>query len=206
VHDDPVLLIAACGAIHRRYRERAARISGQLPGYEPTVDDQWVIVMGGQNHPIAVRPAEGGYDVIYSGNTYRVTTGWQFGQPLFRAEINGTHVCIQVERRDLSYRLFHWGAQVDAMVVSTRGAELLARMPAKEPPDMSKYLLSPMPGLLSQLLVAVGEDVKQGQDLAVVEAMKMENVLRAEREGKVVKLFASVGDTLAVDQAIIEFE
>jgi propionyl-CoA carboxylase alpha chain len=206
VHDDPPLLIAACGAMHRRYRERAAKISGQLPGYEPKVDDQWVIVMGGHNHPITVLPAEGGYDVVYSGNTYRVTTDWQFGQPLFRGEINGTHVSIQVERRDLSYRLFHWGAQVDVMVVSARGAELLARMPVKEPPDMSKYLLSPMPGLLSQLLVAIGEGVKQGQDLAVVEAMKMENMLRAEREGKVVKLFASVGDTLAVDQPIIEFD
>jgi propionyl-CoA carboxylase alpha chain len=206
VHDDPPLLIAACGAMHRRYRERAAKISGQLPGYEPKVDDQWVIVMGGQNHPITVRPAEAGYDIVYSGNTYRVATAWQFGQPLFQGEINGTHVSIQVERRELSYRLFHWGAQVDVMVVSARGAELLARMPAKAPPDMSKYLLSPMPGLLSQLLVAIGEVVKQGQDLAVVEAMKMENMLRAEREGRVVKLFAGVGDTLAVDQPIIEFE
>jgi propionyl-CoA carboxylase alpha chain len=163
-------------------------------------------VIGGQSHPITVRPAEAGYDVLYSGNTYRVATAWQFGQPLFQGKINGTHVSIQVERRELSYRLFHWGAQVDAMVVSARGAELLARMPAKEPSDMSRFLLSPMPGLLSQLLVAVGEVVKQGQDLAVVEAMKMENMLRAEREGKVAKLFAAVGDTLAVDQSIIEFE
>ena len=206
VHDDPPLLIASCGAMHRRYRERAARIGGQLPGYEPKVEDDWVIVIGGQSHPITVRPAEAGYDVTYSGKTYRVATAWQFGQPLFQGEINGTRVSIQVERRELLYRLFHWGAQVDVMVVSARGAELMARMPAKAPPDMSKYLLSPMPGLLSQLLVAVGEVVKPGQDLAVVEAMKMENMLRAERQSKIVKLFASVGDTLAVDQPIIEFE
>jgi propionyl-CoA carboxylase alpha chain len=206
VHDDPPLLIAACGAMHRRYRERAARISGQLPGYEPKVEDDWVIVMGGQSHPVTVRPIEAGYDVVYSGSTFRVETDWQFGQPLFCCEINGTHVSMQVERRELFYRLFHWGAQFDVMVVSARCAELLARMPAKEPPDMSRFLLSPMPGLLSQLLVAVGEVVKQSQDLAVVEAMKMENMLRAEREGKVAKLFAAVGDTLAVDQPIIEFE
>jgi propionyl-CoA carboxylase alpha chain len=206
VHDDPPLLIAACGAMHRRYRERAARISGQLPGYEPKVEDDWVIVMGGQSHPVTVRPVEASYDVVYAGKTLRVETDWQFGEPLFRCEINGTHVSIQVERRELFYRLFHWGAQFDVMVVSARCAELLARMPAKEPPDMSKFLLSPMPGLLSQLLVSSGEVVKQGQDLAVVEAMKMENMLRAEREGKVAKLFAAVGDTLAVDQPIIEFE
>jgi propionyl-CoA carboxylase alpha chain len=149
---------------------------------------------------------EAGYDVLYAGNTLRVETDWQFGEPLFRGTINGTHVSIQVERRELFYRLFHWGTQVDVMVVSARCAELLARMPAKEPPDMSRFLISPMPGLLSQLLVAVGEVVKQGQDLAVVEAMKMENMLRAEREGKVGKLFVAVGDTLAVDQPIIEFE
>lgn len=104
------------------------------------------------------------------------------------------------------YRLFHWGAQIDVMVLSARAAELLACMPQKEPPDMSKYLLSPMPGLLSQLMVKVGSPVKAGQDLAVVEAMKMENVLRAERDGTVAKVHVGAGESLAVDQVILEFE
>jgi propionyl-CoA carboxylase alpha chain len=206
VHDDPPLLIAVCGVIHRRYRERAARISGQLPGYEPEIDDRWVVVMGGENHAITVRPGADGYAVIIAGNIYRVDTDWQFGQPLFRGSINGTRVSIQVERRHLVYRLFHWGAQVDARVLSARAAELLARMPAKEPTGTTKHLLSPMPGLLAKVVVRVGDEVKTGQDLVVVEAMKMENVLRAEREGKVTKLLAGVGETLSVDQPIIEFE
>ncbi len=206
VHDDPPLLVAACGAIHRRYRERAARISGQMPGYEPQVEANWVVVMGGDTHAVTVLPAEGGYDVICGDRTYRVESDWQFGQPLFRGTINGEHVCIQVERRHLFYRLFHWGAQVDALVLSARSAELLAQMPAKQPPDTSKYLLSPMPGLLAKLTVSEGDEVKTGQDLAVVEAMKMENVLRAEYDGKVAQLLAQVGDTLAVDQPILEFE
>ena len=113
---------------------------------------------------------------------------------------------IQVERRNMHYRLFHWGSQVDAMVITARAAELLACMPVKSPPDLSKFLLSPMPGLLSQLLVADGDEVESGQDLAVIEAMKMENVLRAERNGKVTKTLAAVGDTLSVDQSILEFE
>jgi propionyl-CoA carboxylase alpha chain len=206
VHDEPGLLIATCGAIHRSYRERAAKITDQLEGYEPMVEKDWVVVIDGQKHAITVLPADGGYTVLYGGTTYHVETDWQFGQPLFRGYINGADVCIQVERRHLIYRLFHWGTQVDAMVLSARAAELLARMPPKEPAVSTKHLLSPMPGLLSRVVVAAGEEVKVGQDLAVVEAMKMENVLRAERDGKVQKLLASVGESLAVDQPILEFE
>lgn len=206
VHDDPWLLITVCGVIHRRYRERAAQISGQLPGYEPQVDQQWVIVIGNEHHPVTVCPADKGYDVTYAGKTYQVDSNWEFGQALFRGCINGDEVCIQVERRHLVYRLFHWGTQVDMMALSARAAELLALMPIKEPPDLSKLLLSPMPGLLANLRVVVGEEVKAGQDLAVIEAMKMENVLRAERDGKVSHIVASVGEILAVDQAILEFE
>jgi propionyl-CoA carboxylase alpha chain len=206
VHDDPLLLVATCGAMHRRYRERAAQITGQLEGYEPLVEQDWVVVMNGDKNAVTVRPSDGGYDVIHNGGSYRVETAWQFGQPLFRGRINGNDVCIQVERRQLKYRLFHWGTQIDAMVLSARAADLLARMPEKAPPDTSKFLLSPMPGLLARIVVSVGEDVKLGQDLAVIEAMKMENVLRADREGKVAQLLAAVGDTLAVDQPILEFE
>ena len=106
----------------------------------------------------------------------------------------------------MKYRLFHWGCQVDLMVLTSRAAELLDCMPRKAEPDMSKFLVSPMPGLLSQMQVAVGHEVKTGQHLAVVEAMKMENVLSAERDGKVVKVLALEGETLAVDQPILEFE
>jgi propionyl-CoA carboxylase alpha chain len=91
-------------------------------------------------------------------------------------------------------------------VLSARAAELVGRMPAKAASASTKYLLSPMPGLLARIVVAAGEEVKPGQDLAVVEAMKMENVLRAEREGKVHKLLAGVGESLSVDQPILEFE
>jgi propionyl-CoA carboxylase alpha chain len=206
VHDDPSLLVAACGVIHRRYRERAAKISGQLEGYEPRVEADWVVVMGRDNYSITVLPVDGGYDVYHDGTILRVSTSWQFGQPLFRGHINGADVCIQVERRHLVYRLFHWGTQIDVRVLSARAAELLARMPEKTPPDTAKFLLSPMPGLLAKIVVAAGEVVKAGQDLAVVEAMKMENVLRAEREATVSKLLVDVGETLAVDQPILEFE
>ncbi len=205
-HDEPALLIVVAGFIHRRYMDRAARISGQMPGHERRVDEDWVVAIGDERHLTKVRPVEGGYDVEYGGETYVVRSDWQFGQPLFKGTINGNLVCMQVERRNLVYRLFHWGSQLDVMVLNARAADMLALMPVKVPPDLSKFLLSPMPGLLSKVTVQVGDEVKAGQDLAIVEAMKMENVLRAEQDTKVAKVLAAVGDSLAVDQPILEFE
>ncbi|MGE3781078.1 MAG: biotin/lipoyl-containing protein, partial [Pirellulaceae bacterium] len=206
VHDNPSLLVAVAAAIHRRYMDRAARISGQLPGYERRVADDWVVVMGAERFPVQVRPIALGHEVVSCGCRYEVISDWQFGQPLFKGSINGQSICIQVERRNLKYRLFHWGSQVDVMVLTARAAQLLSCMPVKAAADSSRYLLSPMPGLLSQLLVGIGTEVKPGQHLAVVEAMKMENVLSAERSGKVVEILATVGDTLSVDQPILAFD
>ena len=164
------------------------------------------MTIGDERHEVIVRPIPGGHEVKYGGETYRVLSEWQFGQPLFKGTVCGTPVCIQVERRNMIYRLFHRGSQVDVQVLTARAAELLACMAKKKPPDTSKHLLSPMPGLLAQLMVGIGDDVKLGQHLAVVEAMKMENVLCAERDGRVHTILAAVGETLAVDQPILEFE
>ncbi|MEO2047939.1 MAG: acetyl/propionyl/methylcrotonyl-CoA carboxylase subunit alpha [Pirellulales bacterium] len=208
VHDEPALLIAVAAAIHRRYMDRAASISGQMPGYEREVQQSWVVVMEGAQHAADVLPLDhgSGHDVNYDGEYYRVLSDWQFGQPLFQGTVNGVEICMMIERRNMIYRIFHWGSQIDIMVLTAKAAELLAWLPKKTPPDMSRFLLSPMPGLLSQLMVDVGHQIKKGQDLAVIEAMKMENVLLAERDGTVAKSFVTVGDTLEVDQPILEFE
>ena len=118
VHDDPALLIVVAASIHRRYMDRAAQISGQLAGYERKVHDEWVVTIAGKRHPVIVRPIEDGHDVIYGGEHYRVLSGWQFGLPLFKGTVDGAPVCIQVERRNMTYRLFHWGSQVDAVVLT----------------------------------------------------------------------------------------
>ncbi|MCA9259586.1 MAG: hypothetical protein KDA61_10325, partial [Planctomycetales bacterium] len=209
VHDQPWLVIAVAAAIHRRYMQRAAQITGQLPGYERTAATDWVIVWDGALHNVVADDAEdrSGVCVVgYQGQDYRVQSDWQFGHPLFRGTINEQPICMQVERRNMTYRLYHWGSQIDLTVVTKRAAELLACMPPKPEPDLSKYLLSPMPGLLKALCVGAGEPVKRGQDLAVVEAMKMENVLRAERDGVVDELLAEVGATVDVDQRLIAFQ
>jgi propionyl-CoA carboxylase alpha chain len=123
-----------------------------------------------------------------------------------QAEVNGTPIAMQIDRRGAGYRLYHRGAEIEMLVLPPRGARLTAHMIEREPEDLSKFLLSPMPGLLVRLSVAEGDEVKAGEELAAVEAMKMENSLRAEDNAKVAKILVSVGDSLEVDQPILEFE
>ena len=205
-HDDPALLLSVAAFVHRRYIDRAAKVSGQLPGHELQVGDDWVVVRNGEQHPVTVIPAEGGYDVVYKGETLKIRSGWNLGEPLFTGTVNGEPFTMQVERHKLAYRLFHWGTQANLTVLRARAAELQALMPEKAAPDMSKFLLSPMPGLLREVAVKVGQEVKAGEKLAVIEAMKMENILKAEQDGKVKKVSAAAGESLSVDQIIIEFE
>ena len=125
----------------------------------------WVVVMGGTHYPVESTPLENGdgHDVCYGGETYRVLSDWQFGQPLFKGVVNEAEVCLMIERRNMIYRLFHWGSQVDVMVMSPMVAELQALRPVKAPPNLSKFLMSPMPGLLAKLSAQVGQEVKAGR-------------------------------------------
>ncbi|MBL8452470.1 MAG: biotin/lipoyl-binding protein, partial [Zoogloea sp.] len=157
-------------------------------------------------HPVIARPIAGGYHVEYLGKSYELKSGWKLGESLFNGTCNGEPFTLQVERHKTRYSLFHWGTRADFMVMSARAAELLALMPEKLPPDLSKYLLSPMPGLLREVSVKVGQEVKAGEKLAVIEAMKMENILKAEQDCKVKKVVGEAGQSLTVDEVIIEFE
>jgi propionyl-CoA carboxylase alpha chain len=205
-HDDPEIFISVAASMTRSYRDRAALIEGQLEGHNRTVPDDWVVVMNGEQHPVSVIPVQGGYDVKYNGNTHVVRSKWEFGQVIFSGTMDGEQIFIQVEREDQTYRLLHGGSQVDVKIVTPQVAELLKYMPVKAEPDLSKYLLSPMPGLLVSLAVEEGEEINAGQELAVLEAMKMENTLLAERDGRVAKIHFEAGASLAVDDIILELE
>jgi propionyl-CoA carboxylase alpha chain len=198
--------------VHNTYARRAAGVSGQIPGRSRKIPSKWVVATKGADGNYTETPVEITSEVSGSGGTVQigeksivVTTDWLPGQPLFAAVIDGKPVTIQVDRKGVGYRLFHAGSQADVRVYTQREAELARLMPNKPPPDLSKYLLSPMPGLLVTLVVAEGQEVKAGETLAVVEAMKMENVLKAERDGTVKKIYEKAGASLAVDQMILEF-
>ena len=205
-HDDPALLIVAAAAIHRRYLERNATISGQMPGHEYVPGNDFVVLINEVQHKVVATPVAGGFDVAYGGDRYALRSDWEFGQSLYQGSINGNGLCMQVERLGLKYRLSHWGTRADVQVLSAHAAELLALMPKKAPPDLSRFLLSPMPGMLTEVSVIPGQAVKAGEKLAVIEAMKMENVLKAEQDCVVDKILAKPGESLAVDQAIIAFK
>ena len=209
-HDDPRFLLLLAGATHRRMRERAARISGQLPGHELQIADDFVIVLTDahgrrQQTAVKVGSVDGCYRVTIGGQTSSVSFVGPLRDIVVQGEIDGRSFFAQIERIGLHYRITYNGLQIEARVLSARAAELQALMPFKAPPDTSKFLLSPMPGLLVEVAVQAGQKVNAGEKLAVIEAMKMENILIAARDGTVSELLVAKGDSLTVDQPILSF-
>ena len=203
---DRMILLAAALA-GQRVREREAGIEGKLDGDGAVISGEWIILFDGTPHSIAVHSAGTGYTVEIVGDRLYAATEWQPGQVLMRIIAGSESATVQVERLSAAeFRLVHSGVVRRVQVLSPRAAELLALMPDKKPPDTSRLLLSPMPGLLSSIAVELGQEVKAGEALVTVEAMKMENVLRAERDGRIAAIRAKPGDSLAVDEVILEFE
>jgi propionyl-CoA carboxylase alpha chain len=204
--DDPALAIATAAAINTHLMNRAALLTGQVPSHERQVPQDWVAVVNREETSLTVTGTAGGYSIRIGDKDYEVLSDWQAGEALVNATINGTAVTFQQDKVRAGIRLFRRGAQIDIMICTPRAAELNRHMLEKIPPDLSKFLLSPMPGLLVKLAVNVGDEIKAGEELAVVEAMKMENSLRAENDVIIAKVMAAQGDSLVVDQSILEFE
>ena len=216
---DPKRLAALAAFMRYRYLEHIQMIDGQLAGHEMTIAKKFVVVTGARvgssedikEIPIRVELKDGVYSVYIDEeddvSRYNIVSNWRPGELCLRATINGTHkITAQVERKGVKYALVLDGAHYECMVLSPLGAELQRRMLAKVPPDTSKLVMSPMPGLLTNVSVKVGDAVTAGQKLAAIEAMKMENTLVAAQDGVVAEICANVGESLAVDQLIIRFE
>jgi propionyl-CoA carboxylase alpha chain len=204
-HDDPALLAAVAAFGRRRYIDRAVQISGQMGGHPRKVGQNWVVFIGETHYPMTLGEIEGGYSIVCEGKRYDLVSDWQFRDLVFNGTCNGQAICLQIERSGLDYRISHFGKQVKAIVMTAKADRLLALMPVKAAPDMSKYLLSPMPGLLREVVVHEGQKVRAGERLGIIEAMKMENILKAEKDAVVKRIVAQPGESLAVDQVIIEF-
>jgi propionyl-CoA carboxylase alpha subunit len=191
---DPAML-AAIAAVADRIK--AARFG--------VLQNNRVVMLNRQPVVLTVTGDSPEFDVDVGGRRLAIETGWSPGEPLMRAKVDRQPVVVQIDAVGTGWRLIHEGGQAEALVLTPRQAELYALMPVKAAPDTSKFLLSPMPGLLASVAVSEGQEVKTGEVMAVVEAMKMENVLRATRDGTVKTLHAKAGDSLRVDQKIIEF-
>ena len=218
-HDDPMFLVALAAFVRRKARERSAAISGQLPGHGvKTSADLVVAVLGATQtdavyHPVRIDQFDATAakaDVVIGERHFAIQSASKLGNLLMVGTCNGKPFTAQVERsgakNPLGIRVAHNGTQIETLVLLPRAAELHQLMPHKVPPDLSRFLLSPMPGLLTQLALKPGQKVVAGEKLAVIEAMKMENILTAVQDGVVAEVMANPGESLAVDQPILSFQ
>jgi len=217
-HDDHDFLAALAAFVRRKSRERAAGLSGQLPGYDVQVGQDYAVVelgKAGNNRYVPVHVDEfpgkhGEAQIRVNGKTYAIASNSRLNDIRIQGTCNGKPFTAQIERgtlkNPLALQVQHNGTRIEALVMSPRMAQLHKLMPYKAPPDLSRFVLSPMPGLLVDVAVTVGQKVQAGERVAVIEAMKMENVLFAAADGVVKKVVASKGESLTVDQMIVEFE
>ncbi len=216
-HDDPLFLVALAAFVRRKARERSAGISGQLAGHGVKNSPDLVVVVRGKqgeqaHHPVRIdefEPTSGKADVVIEDRHFAIQSTSKLGSLVMQGTCNGRAFTAQVERggdkNPLGIRVSHNGTQIETLVLLPRAAELFKLMPHKAPPDLSKFLLSPMPGLLADVAVQAGQKVLAGERLAVIEAMKMENILTATQDGTVKEVLARKGESLSVDQPIISF-
>ncbi|WP_314972743.1 acetyl/propionyl/methylcrotonyl-CoA carboxylase subunit alpha [Comamonas testosteroni] len=217
-HDDPDFLVALALFRNRRYRARASTITGQMQGHQVQVGEKYTaVVLGAEGKNQYVTGEVTDFDaqarvckVVIGEKAYEFRSNADIRDLVVRGVCNGNAFTCQIERGNgknpLALRVIHNGTQADVLVLSPKGAEMHKLMPYKAPPDLSKFLLSPMPGLLVDVAVQPGQKVQAGEKLAVIEAMKMENILFAAQDGVVSKISAAKGDSLAVDDIILEFE
>ena len=201
-------LAAIAGVACLMEKNRARQISGQIDKrYQTARGADWVVTLDGENYPVELAMVDGKYHVLFEGGDLLVVeTDWTPASAVMDVRVADRRLRVQIDRQREGFLLTHGGATLSAVMRTPRAAELYALMPEKVVPDMSKYLLCPMPGLVISIPVEVGQEIKAGETLAIVEAMKMQNILRAERDGVIASIEAAEGDSLAVDEIIIAFE
>ena len=186
---------------------RRARVSGRMDNHYRQVGNHWVARVQDHDFAVSIEADKAGTDVTFKdGTTLRVVSDWLPGQSLAHLMVGDRAVVLKVNKITNGFRIRSRGADMPVKIMSPRQAELADLMPVKTAPDTSKFLLCPMPGLVVSVNVAEGEEVQEGQALCTVEAMKMENILRAEKKGVVAKINATAGDSLKVDEIIMTFE
>ena len=189
---------------HLRVLERDRRITGTLREPGPMARD-WVVQFAGEEFEVTARLTGGGIIWRSGERDVAVESSWSPGQTLFQGEVDGRPAVVQVERKGTSWELVHAGVSEQMTVLSKAAAKLMSRMPARPAADHSRLVTSPMPGRIVDLAVGEGDRIEAGQVLVVIDAMKMENVLRAERSGEIEKVLVAVGDSVSVDSTLLEY-
>jgi propionyl-CoA carboxylase alpha chain len=203
------VLAAVAASVDHVMGERKRQISGQMTGRSVTRESERAVWLGTAEHRLEVKRENGDIEVHFSaqgkGGLRRLHSDWKPGDPIWTGTINSHPVAVQVRPLPNGFALSYRGVETKAFVYTEREAAYARLMPVKKAADTGKQVLCPMPGLVVSIAVKEGQEVKAGDTVAVVEAMKMENVLRAEIDGTVKKINAKQGDSLAVDAVILEF-
>ena len=199
--------LAACAAAMYRLGEiRRTRVSGRMDNHTRRVRDDWIVSLQGHEFPVTISADPNGSTVHFETGSNRVSSDWTPGQSMALMNVDGEDIALKVEKRTSGFRVRFRGADMIVNVRSPRQTELAKLMLTKMAEDTSKLLLCPMPGLLIKVDVNVGDEVQEGQALCTIEAMKMENILRAEKKSVVKEINVLTGSSLAVDEVIMEFE
>ena len=198
-------LLAACAAYaHAVQAARARQISGQMNGHGVLATTDWVVIVGDARTPVSVHLSDGGANVTIGDRTISLQTDWRPGKPVMEGEFAGEPFAVKIASKPEGYGLRLRGVSINALVATPRGAQLRGLIPEKQAADTSKLIVSPMPGLVVSIDVAAGQEVKAGEGVAIVEAMKMQNIIRAERDGAVAKVNVAAGASVAADEVLIE--
>ena len=193
--------------MHRVAEIRRTRVSGRMDNHERMVGTDWNVALQNASLDVVIDADHDGANVTFAdGTSLRVSGDWTPGDQLAKMTVDGAPLILKVDKISGGFRIRTRGADMKVHVRTERQAALARLMPEKIAPDTSKLLLCPMPGLVVKLNVEEGEVVEEGQALCTIEAMKMENILKAEKKGTVFKINACAGDSLAVDEIIMEFE
>ena len=200
-------IAASCAAMNRVAEIRRTKISGRMDNHERRVGDNWIVTLQNKKYELKIVADQLGSTVQFTnGDKIRVEGRWTPGDQLAKMLVDETRLTMKVGKITGGFRIRNRGADLKVLVRSKMQSELADHMIEKIPPDTSKILMCPMPGLIVKIDVQVGQEVQEGQALCTVEAMKMENILRADRKAKVKKVNVKAGDSLAVDETIMEFE
>lgn len=203
--EQSILLTATSAYLHGVYSQRASLVSGRLTPPAPPRED-WVVILGDEHHVTHLKYETGRAEVTVDGQTHILETDWVPGQHLVTGYLDGEPFAVKFADRTEGYLMRHRGVALRALVCTPRAAELHSALPEKEAADLSKLIISPMPGLVVSIDVEMGQEVKSGEAVCIVEAMKMQNIIRAEADGTVKAINVKAGDSVAADEIMVEFE
>ena len=186
--------------------ERSAQVSGQLPGRTPAIGARWIVTLAGNSVSIYARKKDYGYDISYDDGMIVIRSNWKIGRKLFQGTVNGRPVSVRIIPQAEGYRISYAGAEVKASLRTIRVAELAQYMPVRESTVSEFEVTAPIAGLISAIHVSAGETIRAGQQLFVIEAMKMENIIYADHDAKVKEVHVKAPASVTSGQLVIEFE